>query len=227
MFMDAKANVSAIISRLQTHYRKCEAPVARFERSHADTPFHTLIAAILSSRTLDGTTSAACRKLFKTVRNASDLKRVSAPRLEKLIYPVGFYKVKARQLKSLPERLERLFGGKIPDTVEGLMQLPGVGRKTASLVASRAFGRDEICVDTHVHKVGNRLGLVHTGTPLETENALKKAVPKKYWRELNRLMVAFGQTICRPVAPKCGMCPINKYCHYYRLAGYSMLNRKS
>jgi len=225
--MAQKANVPMIISALRAHYRRCKAPIAKFERSHPDTPFHTLIATILSSRTLDHTTSTACRRLFKAVHNIDDLENIPATKLKKLIYPVGFYKVKTRQLKQLPETLKRLFGGKIPDSAENLMRLPGVGRKTANLVASRAFGKDEICVDTHVHRVNNRLGLVHTKTPLETENGLKQVFPGKYWREINHLFVAFGQTICRPLRPKCEQCPINKYCQYYDFLKYSGKNKRS
>jgi endonuclease-3 len=173
-----------------------------------------LVATILSSRTLDQTTTAACQKLFRVTRNHSDLKRISLPGLEKLIYPVGFYRVKARQLKALPEALDRMFGGRIPDTADDLVRLPGVGRKTANLVASRAFGKDEICVDAHVHRISNRLGLVRTKRPLETENALKRAVPKKYWRDLNHFLVAFGQTICRPLSPQCKKCPLRQHCRY-------------
>jgi len=146
------------------------------------------------------------------VRSPADFKRISISRLEKLIYPVGFYRVKARQLKALPEALDRIFGGRIPATADDLMRLPGVGRKTANLVAARAFGKDEICVDVHVHRISNRLGLVRTKRPPETENALKRVIPKKYWRDLNYLLVAFGQTICRPLSPKCGECPLNSLC---------------
>jgi len=131
-----------------------------------------------------------------------------------MLYPVGFYRVKARQLKKLPEALERLFGGKIPGTAEELMRLPGVGRKTANLVAASSFNRDEICVDIHVHRISNRLGLVRARTPRATEEGLRKVVPRKYWRELNHLLVAFGQTLCRPIHPKCGICPIRIYCRF-------------
>ena len=138
---------------------------------------------------------------------------------------MGFYHVKAKQLKKLPATLDHLFAGKMPDTVAGLMRLPGVGRKTANLVASRAFGRAEICVDTHVHRISNRLGLVRTRTPLETEFKLKRIIPRKYWREINHLMVAFGQTICRPLRPKCEQCPINRYCRYYKIMVVCAKNR--
>jgi endonuclease-3 len=148
------------------------------------------------------------------VRNSADLKRISLPELEKLIYPVGFYRVKAQQLKKLPAELDRLFDGRIPRTADELARLPGVGRKTANLVAAQAFGKDEICVDVHVHRISNRLGLVHTRKPSETENDLKRVIPRKYWRHLNHFLVAFGQTICRPLSPQCGRCPVRRYCRY-------------
>ena len=210
--MKKAVDIKKLFSVLRRHYRNCRAPVTRLSRCRGNTPFKTLVATILSSRTLDLTTMAACQKLFHVVRSHNGLKRISLPGLEKLIYPVGFYRVKARQLKALPEALDRMFDGRIPDTANNLMRLPGVGRKTANLVAALVFNRSEICVDIHVHRISNRLGLVCTKTPAETEKALKRVVPRKYWRDLNHLLVAFGQTICRPRHPKCSECPLRKYC---------------
>ena len=224
--MKESANITKLVAVLRRHYKKCRAPVATFppladlplaESGSAlggNAPFETLVATILSSRTLDQTTTAVCRKLFRVVRSSRDLKGISLRKLERLVYPAGFYRVKARQLKKLPETLDRLFGGCIPDTAENLMRLPGVGRKTANLVAALAFNKDEICVDVHVQRITNRLGLVRTKTPRETEEALKRIVPKRYWRELNHLLVAFGQTVCRPRHPKCGECPLKIYCRF-------------
>jgi len=206
--MKKAADIKNLVSILRRHYRNCRAPVTMLSRCRGNAPFETLVATILSSRTLDQTTAAVCQKLFRVARNSDDLKRISLRKLEKLIYPAGFYRVKARQLKKLPETLDRLFGGRIPATAENLMRLPGVGRKTANLVAARAFGKDEICVDIHVHRISNRLGLVRTKTPIETEAALKRVVPRRYWRDLNHLLVAFGQTVCRPRYPKCAQCPL-------------------
>ena len=208
------SDIKTIISTLRRHYNSCGAPVTRLIRCRGSEPFKTLVATVLSSRTLDQTTAAACRNLFRVVRNQNDLKRISLSRLEKLIYPVGFYRVKARQLKTLPEALDRMFGGRIPDAADDLMRLPGVGRKTANLVAAQSFGKDEICVDVHVHRISNRLGIVCATRPPETEAALKRVFPKKYWRELNGLFVAFGQTICRPLSPQCGKCPLRRYCRH-------------
>ena len=212
--MKKAANIKKLVAILRRHYKKCRAPVATLSRCRGNAPFETLVATILSSRTLDQTTTAVCRRLFRVVRGPRDFKRISLRKLERMIYPAGFYRVKARQLKELPGTLDRLFGGHIPDTAENLMRLPGVGRKTANLVAAHAFNRAEICVDVHVQRISNRLGLVRTKTPRETEEALKRIVPKRYWRELNHLLVAFGQTVCRPRHPKCGDCPMKTYCRF-------------
>jgi len=208
------ADIKKIIFILRRHYRTCRAPVTSLSQCRGNEPFKTLVSTILSSRTLDQTTITVCRKLFKVVRSGDDLRRISLPGLEKLIYPAGFYRVKARQLKKLPEALDRLFNSRIPDTAENLMRLPGVGRKTANLVAAQTFNRAEICVDVHVHRITNRLGFARTKTPVETESALKKIVPKRYWRDLNHLLVAFGQTVCRPRHPKCQECPLRIYCRF-------------
>ena len=133
--------------------------------------------------------------------------------VETLIYPVGFYKTKARHLKQLPITLEKEFNNKIPETIEQLIQLPGVGRKTANLVRSIAFRKPAICVDVHVHRICNRLGYLKTKNPYETEMALRKKLPKKYWERINVLFVAFGQTICKPVSPFCSKCPVKQYCN--------------
>jgi endonuclease-3 len=212
--MNKDADIKRMILILRRHYKACRAPVTTLGRCRGKDPFKTLVSTILSSRTLDQTTIAACRRLFKVVRSGDDLRRISLRSLERLIYPVGFYRVKARQLKELPGALDRLFGGRIPETAGNLARLPGVGRKTANLVAAQAFGRAEICVDVHVHRISNRLGLVRTKTPAGTEEALKRVIPKRYWRDLNHLLVAFGQTVCRPLHPKCRECPLNKYCRW-------------
>lgn len=156
-------------------------------------PYKTLISVLLSSRTLDTTTYKASVKLFNKAPNLESLKRLDAKSIQKLIYPVGFYKTKARQLKKLADMILTEFGGRIPDNRVDLMRLPGVGRKTANLVLNRAFGKPAIAVDTHVHKISNLLGWVKTKTPEETEKMLEQILPSQYWSGVNRLLVSVGQ----------------------------------
>jgi endonuclease-3 len=173
-------------------------------------PFRILVSAVLSTRTQDATTTAAARRLFRGFRNPSALARATPAELEPLVRPVGFYRTKARLLPELGRRLTAL--GRVPDTVGELTLLPGVGRKVANIVLADAWGQDVIAVDTHVHRISNRLGLVRTRTPEQTEPALMKVLPRAAWREWNYLLVAFGQTICRPVRPRCGGCPLFEMC---------------
>lgn len=156
-------------------------------------PYKTLISVLLSSRTLDTTTYKASIKLFNKAPNLESLRRLKIELIQKLIYPVGFYKTKARQLKKLADMILTEFGGRIPDNRVDLMRLPGVGRKTANLVLNRAFGKPAIAVDTHVHKISNLLGWVKTKTPEETEKKLEEILPSKYWSRTNRLLVSVGQ----------------------------------
>lgn len=205
-------NLSAIIRSLQREYAAHPAPIKELAAERTNTPFRTLIATLLSSRTLDQTTTAACRRLFRIVQTPADLQRMPQEQIERLIYPVGFYRTKARHLKKLPEALAQQFGGMIPDSIEQLVRLPGVGRKTAALVVAASFGKPAICVDTHVHRISNRLGLVQTRSPAATEQALQDILPRRYWKLWNPLLVAFGQRICRPIKPRCATCPIRAFC---------------
>jgi endonuclease III len=170
------------------------------------------VAAILSSRTKDETTAEVCGRLFPRAGTLKALARLSVPELERLIFPVGFYRTKARMLHRLPRVVDELFGGRIPGIVEELVRLPGVGRKVANLVVAEAFGRPAICVDVHVHRICNRLGLLRTRNPFETEMALRRILPVRYWTTFNPFLVAFGQTVCLPVRPKCAECAIRRYC---------------
>jgi endonuclease-3 len=158
-------------------------------------PYKTLISTVLSSRTNDDTTLLASKRLFKVARNLEQLDQLEIKAIEKLIYPVGFYKTKALHLKKLAEIILKDFDGKIPDNCEGLMRLPGVGRKTANLVLNRAFGIPAIAVDTHVHRITNMIGWVNTRTPAQTEIELMKILPKKYWADTNKLFVSLGRQI--------------------------------
>ena len=202
--------VYAILKQEVTRY---DVPVVDLVQIQTRDPFKVLLATILSARTKDETTSSVLPRLFEKVKTTSDLHKLSVTEIEALIFPVGFYHNKAKFLKELPAVLEKEFHGTIPETVEELMKLPGVGRKTANLVVAVAFQKPAICVDVHVHRIMNRLGYVHTKNPLETEMALRKRLPEKYWTTINTILVAFGQNTCRPVSPFCSRCPVRQYCN--------------
>jgi endonuclease III len=206
------SDIPVVNRLLKKEYNKHQAPIVELVQRQTDDPFMILVATILSTRTKDETTSAVCDRLFKVVRRPGDFDKLSIPQIEKLIFPIGFYHTKAQHLKQLPLALDRLFGGRIPDTIDELVELPGVGRKVANLVVAVAFGKPAICVDVHVHRICNRLGLLRTKGPFETEMRLRRILPVKYWITWNSQLVSFGQTICRPVSPKCSICPIFKYC---------------
>ena len=175
-------------------------------------PFKVLISCILSLRTQDKTTGAASERLFNLASTPEDLARLSVTTIEKAIYPVGFYRVKAGTIKNISREIIDKHRSRVPDTLEGLLTLKGVGRKTANLVLTRGFDKYGICVDTHVHRITNRWGLVATKSPEETELILRKVLPKRYWKELNGTLVAFGQRVCQPLSPRCSLCTIRSFC---------------
>ncbi len=192
--------------------RSLDVPVVFYIKTKRKSSFSTLISAILSSRTKDEITGEVMKKFLKEVKDFEDLKNIPLKRLEKLIYPVGFYKNKARNLKRLGEIILDRYQGKIPQEFDELIKLPGIGRKVANLILAEIFQKDTICVDTHVHRISNRLGWVRTKTPEETEKELRRIFPKKYWRRINKVLVAFGQGICKPLKPLCCKCPVKKLC---------------
>lgn len=175
-------------------------------------PYKVLVSCILSLRTKDKTTIGAGERLFGAAGNPSDMVKLSEAMIRKLIYPVGFYRNKSRIILELSGKLLRDYSGKVPDSLEELLKLKGVGRKTANLVLGLGFGIPAICVDTHVHRISNRLGWVDTGSPEETEFALRKIIPREAWIRLNTLLVAFGQNLCVPVSPFCNRCRVYKFC---------------
>ncbi|RJQ14461.1 MAG: endonuclease III [Nitrospiraceae bacterium] len=175
-------------------------------------PFKVLISCILSLRTQDRTTGAASERLFNLAPDVKTMSRLSVKTIEKTIYPVGFYKVKAGRIKELCNVLIKEYHAKVPDDLDELLKLKGVGRKIANLVITLGYQKPGICVDTHVHRITNRWGYVKTKTPEQTEFALRGKLPPKYWPEINGLLVAFGQGICRPISPLCSKCDINRYC---------------
>lgn len=203
--------ISELIAAVKKEVETYRVPIVDLIAVQTKDPFKVLVATILSARTKDETTAKAAARLFKKAPDANTLSELSEEEIRKLIYPVGFYKNKAGYLKKLPAALAA-FSGQVPDDIDSLVKLPGVGRKTANLVVSVAFGKPAICVDTHVHRIMNIWGYVETRTPLATEMALRKKLPKKHWREINGILVAFGQGTCRPVAPHCDRCVIQDLC---------------
>jgi endonuclease-3 len=185
--------------------------------------FRVLIATVLSARTQDATTAAASERLFRKAPTARRLAALPVPAIEKLVYPVSFYRTKARHVKAASEALIGRFGGRVPGTMEELLTLPGVGRKTANLVLILGFkSLRNICVDIHVHRISNRLGWVQTRTPDETEQALYERVPARWWPYLNLYLVTWGQNVCRPTHPRCGDCAVADRC---RRAGVTSVGK--
>jgi endonuclease-3 len=175
-------------------------------------PFQILVGCILSLRTKDETTGPAAARLFGLARTPRAMWRLTPGRIARAIYPVGFYRTKARTIRRLSKDLLERHRGRVPDTLDALLELHGVGRKTANLVVTQAFRQQGICVDTHVHRITNRWGYVRTRTPIDTEMALRRKLPARHWREINEILVALGQTICRPISPRCSRCPVGTFC---------------
>lgn len=175
-------------------------------------PFFVLISTVMSHRTRDDVTYPAAKKLFKRFSTPEEMVIADISEIEALIKDVGFYRVKAGRIKEISRILLEKYNGRVPDDMEALLELPGVGRKTANCVLAHAFLKDALAVDTHVHRISNRLGLVETKAPEETEMELKKIFPQKYWRHINLLLVKLGQNICRPISPRCKICTLNDMC---------------
>lgn len=187
--------------------------VEKISGEHAEDPLRILVGTMLSARTQDRTTHAASSRLFRVAPTAPAMSKLSARAIEKLIFPVGFYRNKAKFVKGIADEIATRFNGRVPETLDELVTLPGVGRKTANLVMILAFrSRDHICVDTHVHRISNRLGWVRTREPEETEHALYKAIEQRWWPSINRLLVTWGQNICRPLVPRCDDCVLRPDC---------------
>lgn len=175
-------------------------------------PFQILISCLLSLRTRDETTIEASKRLFSIAKSPEEVLRLNKEEIEKAIYPVGFYRKKAETIYEISRRLVEEYNSSVPDTIDELLKFKGVGRKTANIVITHAYQKPGIAVDTHVHRISNRLGLVSTKNPEKTEFALKKVIPEEYWISLNSLFVIHGQTICTPLSPKCSKCVIRAYC---------------
>ncbi|MDD4857806.1 MAG: endonuclease III [Candidatus Krumholzibacteria bacterium] len=182
--------------------------IARRSRS----PFKVLVSTVISARTKDDVTEEAARRLFAAASTPRGIAALAERRISELIYPAGFYRTKARAIRALSAKIAGEPGRRVPDTMEGLLALPGVGRKTANLVLTLGFALPGICVDTHVHRVVNRLGIIRTASPAETEASLRAVLPKRHWLEINDLLVTFGKTICAPVSPRCSKCTLRREC---------------
>ncbi len=202
--------IDAIYKILEKETKKYKIPIA--EKFGKRNPFRVLISCLLSLRTKDETTAKASIKLFSKAKNCQEMLKLTNKQIERLIYPVGFYKTKAKRIKEICKTLIKENNGKVPDNEIGLLKLKGVGRKTMNIVRTVAFKQNGIAVDTHVHKISNRTGLIKTKTPEETEFALMKILPKKYWIKWNYFLVVWGQNICKPISPFCSKCQINKHC---------------
>jgi endonuclease-3 len=205
-------DIDAVMSILQERMDAYEQPVVDSMQQQQATPFRILIATILSLRTKDTLTAVVAPRLFDVADTPDTMLELSEERLIELIYPVGFYRNKARTIRQICAALIEQHGGEVPADLDTLLALPGVGRKTANLVLTAGFGLPGICVDTHVHRICNRWGYVQTKNPDATEMALRDKLPKPYWIPINGLLVTLGQNVCHPTSPKCSTCPVAEYC---------------
>jgi endonuclease-3 len=204
--------IHSAIRTLRSEVPKWQTPIVTLVAENSDSPFQVLISCILSLRTQDTTTAQASQRLFALAETPETMSRLSIQKIEKAIFPVGFYHTKAKVIRDICRRLIKEYAGKVPDEIDELLKLKGVGRKTANLVVTLGYRKPGICVDTHVHRISNRWGYLRTKNPKETEFALRAKLPKQYWLEYNDLLVTFGQHLCRPISPMCSQCPVRRYC---------------
>ena len=208
--MISRRYITRILEMLKEHIKRFSNPAV--ERVGRIDPFRVLVSAVISARTKDKVTSVAAGRLFEAAKSPHDLLKIGETRIAELIYPAGFYRNKAKSLIELSRTLIDRYEGNVPDNMDDLLSLRGVGRKTANLVMVLGFNKPGICVDTHVHRVTNRWGFLETRSPFETEMMLRKILPRKHWKEINRILVPFGKNVCKPIGPLCATCPIEKYC---------------
>ncbi|NUO82212.1 endonuclease III [candidate division KSB1 bacterium] len=207
-----KLPFGSTIQKIRRAIAKFKTPAVTEVAQRDRDPFRVLVSCLISLRTKDEVTEAASRRLFERAASPSAVRKLSTREIEKLIFPAGFYRTKARTLREIAQKLINEHRGRVPSSFDELLKLKGVGRKTANLVVTMAFGKPGICVDTHVHRISNRLGWVKTQTPEQTEMALRATLPKRYWIDINDQLVTFGQNICQPVSPWCSKCPLAKSC---------------
>ncbi len=204
--------IARVIERLKKALKDLPDPSVTLVGKKFKDPFLVLISCLLSLRTKDTTTLPVCERLFAKIHTIEGFLNIPVKELEKMIYPVGFYRTKAVRIHEICHDLKHRFGSVVPDDLEALLTLKGVGRKTANLVLIEGFGKLGVCVDTHVHRISNRIGYVKTKTPQETEFALRKKLPTQYWIEYNAQLVTWGQNVCKPISPLCSRCPIKDIC---------------
>ena len=204
--------IDKVVSILKSEIRRWEIPIVGVVAKETKDPFRVLISCILSLRTKDDTTARAAIRLFRLATTPKALLRLPVNVIEKAIYPVGFYRTKARNIKGICHDLIEQFGSIVPSDLDELLRLKGVGRKTANLVITLGYGRHGICVDTHVHRISNRLGYVKTKTPEQTEMILRARLPRRHWIVFNDLLVTYGQNLCKPISPLCSQCRISQHC---------------
>lgn len=208
-----KSDIDAVYSILEQAYENMEEPsVTKISKQTKRDPFRVLVSCLISLRTKDEVTLASSEKLFAVADNPYAMSKLDEKYIAELIYPAGFYKTKAITIKNICDILINKYQGKVPDDIDELITLKGVGRKTANLVLVEGYGLDAVCVDTHVHRIFNRLGYVTTKTPDKTEIELRKHLPLKYWIRINEILVAYGREVCRPVSPRCSCCGLSDLC---------------
>ena len=205
-------NIGTIISLIEEDIKKKELPIVTKLAEENRDPFKILISTLLSLRTKDEVTAIATQRLFALAKTPAEMQKFKEEEIQKAIYPVGFYRNKAETILNVCRTLINRFDSRVPENIEELLSIRGVGRKTANLVVALGYNGPGLCVDTHVHRISNRLGYVHTKTPEETEFALREKLPAEYWIKYNTLMVSFGRNTCRPVSPLCSLCSVSKYC---------------
>jgi endonuclease-3 len=204
--------IHPVVEALAEAAREWRVPVVTEMAKARRDPFRVLIACVLSSRTKDDVTAEAVSRLFAAADEPEGMAALGQERIAELIYPVGFYRTKARHIVATCRDLSSKWEGRVPDEMDELLTLSGVGRKTANLVLTQGFGKPGICVDTHVHRIANRLGYVRTAKPEDTEFALREKLPPEHWIVINDLLVAFGQHLCTPISPHCSTCPVSDHC---------------
>lgn len=210
------SDIQRVMKILKEEVKQWKPPIVGEIERHFKDPYRVLISCLLSLRTKDKVTGGASTKLFSLADNPYSMLKLSPAKIMKAIYPVGFYRRKAEAVRIISKILIEKHNGIVPDKIDELLKLPGVGRKTANLVVTVAYKKQGLCVDTHVHRIVNRWGYVKTKSPYETEMALRKKLSPRYWIIFNDLLVAYGQNLCRPISPKCNICSISKYCLFYK-----------